>query len=350
MSGAVAKPAAVACVVAALLVACAGPGASSPTGSGPGGGAASAGGQASGTVVISGSSTVEPITALVAELFNEEVSANVAIEVTGPGTSDGFERLCNGETDINDASRPVRQEEIDACAANDIELIELKVAIDGLSIITAAQNEAVTCLSFADLYALLGPESQGFDRWSDAQPLAMQLGSTTALPDAPLVVTAPGEESGTFGSFVEIVIEAFNEERGQEATTRPDYTASGNDQVIIEGIGGSPTSLGWVGYAFAEENQGIVKLLEVDDGESGCVAPTPETIASNEYPISRDLYIYVNAAKAEENAALAAFVDYYLADGTIATALETVPYVPLREEALAASRQAWEDRTVKTAE
>jgi phosphate transport system substrate-binding protein len=120
--------------------------------------------------------------------------------------------------------------------------------------------------------------------------------------------------------------------------------------VIIEGIGGSPTSLGWVGYAFAEENQGTVKLLEVDDGESGCVAPTPETISTNEYPISRDLYLYVNAARAEENAALVAFVDYYLADGTIATALETVPYVPLADDSLAESRQAWEGRTVKTVE
>jgi phosphate transport system substrate-binding protein len=119
--------------------------------------------------------------------------------------------------------------------------------------------------------------------------------------------------------------------------------------VIIEGIGGSPTSLGWVGYAFAEENLDTVKLLEIDDGESGCIAPTPETIASNEYPISRDLYIYVNKAKAESNEAVAAFVDYYLADGTIDTALETVPYVPLADDALASSRHAWADRTVKTA-
>ncbi len=325
--------------IVAVLAACGGgTSASSTEGSG-----------ATGQVIVSGSSTVEPITALVAELFNE-TNPDVAIEVTGPGTSDGFERFCNGETDINDASRAVHQEELDACAENGIEMIELKVAVDGLSVITSAANDTVSCLSFADLYALTGPESQGFERWSDAQPLASELGSTTTLPDAPLDITAPGEESGTWGSFVEIVIEEFNEDRGQDATTRPDYTASPNDNVIIEGIAGSDSSLGWVGYAFAEENADRVKLLQVDDGESGCIAPTPETIASNEYPISRDLFIYVNGAKAEENPAVAAFVDFYMAGGTIDTALETVPYVPLTTEALAESQGVWADRTVKTVE
>lgn len=330
---------------ALFAAACGGSGATAAPGAS---GAPSSDPSLSGSVVVSGSSTVEPISALVAELFIEQ-NPNVAIEVTGPGTSDGFERFCNGETDISNASRSVRQSEIDACAANDIEMIEIKVAIDGLSIITSTQNEAVSCLSFADLYALIGPESQGFDNWADAQALAAELGSSTQFPDAPLVITAPGEESGTFGSFVEIVIEEFNEDRNQPATTRPDYTASANDNVIIEGISGTGTSLGWVGYAFAEENQDRVKLLEVDGGD-GCIAPTPETIAENTYPISRDLFIYVNKAKAAENPAVAAFVDYYLADGTIATALETVPYVPLADDALAESQAAWAAKTVKTAE
>ncbi|HEU4918750.1 MAG TPA: substrate-binding domain-containing protein [Candidatus Limnocylindrales bacterium] len=298
----------------------------------------------SGQIIVSGSSTVEPITALVAELFNERISGDVAIEVTGPGTSDGFERFCAGETDISDASRSIRDEEIETCAEGGItEIIEIKVAIDGLSIITSVDN-AIECLTFADLYALLGPESQGFDSWSDAQALATELGSATQLPDAPLEITAPGEESGTFGSFVEIVIETFNEDRGQDATTRPDYTASGNDNVIVEGISSFPSSLGWVGYAFAKENESRVKLLQVDDGESGCIAPTPETISSNEYPISRDLFIYVNKAKADENPAVAAFVDFYLADGLISEVLEEVPYVPLDPAALAESQAAWTDR------
>lgn len=341
---------------AALVVGACGGGASpstggaSPSAGGGGSPATSPGGSdgaaLGGQIIVSGSSTVEPISALVAELFNERVSGEVAIEVTGPGTSDGFERFCAGETDISDASRSIRDEEIETCAAGGIsDIVEIKVAIDGLSIITSVEN-SIECLSFADLYALLGPESQGFDNWSDAQAIATELGSTTQFPDAPLEITAPGEESGTFGSFVEIVIESFNEDRGQDATTRPDYTASANDNVIVEGIAGSPTSLGWVGYAFAKENESRVKLLQVDDGESGCVAPTPETIASNEYPISRDLYIYVNAAKAEANPAVAAFVDFYLSDGLISEVLEEVPYVPLDPAALAESQAAWADRTL----
>src|SRR5690606_24456498 len=140
-------------------------------------------------------------------------------------------------------------------------------------------NDAVECLSFADIYALLGPESQGFKRWSDAQSLADELGSATPLPEAPLDVVGPGEESGTFASFIELVIEEFNEDRGEEATTRPDYQASADDNVIIQGIQGSDTSLGWVGFAFASSAENV-KVLEVDGGD-GCVAPTPETIADN---------------------------------------------------------------------
>ena len=294
-----------------------------------------------GEIFISGSSTVQPITSGVAERFNEG-SQDVAITVDGPGTGDGFELFCNGETDISDASRAIKDEEAQACADGGIEYIELKVAIDGLSGITSAENADVQCLSFVDLYALLGPESTGFDNWSEAQALATELGSSTTFPDAELQVTAPGEESGTYDSFVELVIAGIAEERGQEAQTRPDYTSSANDNAIIEGIAGSPTSLGWVGYAFAEENVAVVKLLEVEDGESGCVAPTPETIASGEYPIARDLYIYVNKQKATENEALAAFVDYYLGEGVIDVVLQEVPYVPLDAAALDETRATWE--------
>ena len=303
-------------------------------------------GAASGTVVISGSSTVEPISSIVAEDF-AATNEGFQYSVDGPGTGDGFALFCEGETDISDASRPISDEEIAACEAAGIPYVELKVAIDGISVLTSPANDAVSCLSFGDLYALLGPESQGFDTWTAANDLAAEIGdefgaSNAPFPDAPLEVTAPGEESGTYDSFLEIVFEDIAEARETDAVARADYTASGDDNVIIEGIAGSDTSLGWVGFAFYEENADTVKALEVDGGE-GCVAPTAETIASNEYPISRDLFIYVNADKAAENDALAAFVDYYLSDDGIA-AVEEAGYVPLTADALEETRTAWDGR------
>lgn len=298
----------------------------------------------SGEIAISGSSTVQPISQGVAERFNEN-HPNVAIRVDGPGTGDGFQLFCAGQIDISDASRAIREAEAEACKAAGIEYIELKVAIDGLSVLTATANDAVTCLSYADLYALVGPEAEGVDNWNSAEALAHELGSTTDLPDAELKVFGPGEESGTYDYFVaDGPISAFAEDRGQEEATRKDYSSSPQDNVIIEGVRGFDTSLGWVGYAFAIENVDAVRLLEVSAPDGECVAPTPESIASNEYPLSRDLFIYVDKAKATSNDALAAFVDFYLADGTIAAVNEEVGYIDLEGPVLADQRSTWEAR------
>jgi phosphate transport system substrate-binding protein len=309
-------------------------------------------GELSGEIVISGSSTVEPISSLVAEDFAAQ-NPGVDYSVDGPGTGDGFALFCDGQTDISDASRPINEDEVAICEENGINYAELKIAIDGLSVITSPNNADVTCLGFGDLYALLGPESEGFENWSDANSLAEEIGSDfgethAPYPDARLDVTAPGEESGTYDSFIEIVLSDIAEARleagaiseDQVETTRPDYQASGDDNVIIDNIGGSDTSLGWVGYAFASQNADRVKLLEVDGGE-GCVAPDPETIAGGEYPVARDLFIYVNTDKAAENRALQAFVDYYLSDEGI-VAVEEAGYVALTPQALEETRTAWE--------
>lgn len=328
-------------IALSLVLAACGAGEASTRTDPPGG---DAGDGVAGSVFVSGSSTVEPITALVAEKFAE---ANPGFDYTveGPGTGDGFALFCNGETDISDASRAIKDEEIDACAEAGVEYTEVLVAYDGLAVITSAANEAVGCLSFADLYALLGPESQGFDTWADANDLAADLPEGfgelhTPYPDAELVVTAPGEESGTFDSFVELVIDPIAEERGVDGTTRPDYVASPNDNVIVEGVTGTTTSLGWVGLAFARDNADAVKALEIDGG-SGCVAPSDETVVDGSYPIARPLYIYVNEARAADNAALRAFVDFYVAN--LDSAAE-VGYVSLSEEDAAASASGWEGR------
>jgi phosphate transport system substrate-binding protein len=294
-----------------------------------------------GSIFISGSSTVEPISARVAEKFSA-ANPDVTISVEGPGTGDGFKKFCNGETDISDASRPIKTPEAEDCAANGIEYVELEVAIDGLSVLTSVDNNAVSCLDFNDLYALIGPESLGFDNWSDANALGAELGGAhTPYPDAPLVITAPGEESGTYDTFVEFVIEDLAADRSQEAAARLDYVASPNDNVIIDGIAGSDTSLGWVGYAFYAENQEKVAALAIDDGESGCVDPTPATIADGSYPLSRPLFVYVNKAKAAEKPALTSYVDFYLSEDGLASVGET-GYVALAD--YSGTRAAWSSR------
>jgi phosphate transport system substrate-binding protein len=305
----------------------------------------------SGDIVISGSSTVGPISTGVSEMFSEQYP-NVAISVDEPGTGDGFALFCNDEIDIADASRAIEDDEAKACADAGIDYLELSIGLDGIGVITSINNDpALTCLTFADLYALTGPESTGFSTWAAAQDLATELGSSTTLPDAPFTLTAPGEESGTYDFFVEAVIEPIAEERGlaeEEWAARPDYQSSPDDNVIIEGVAGTAenaSTLGWVGFAFVENALDRVRALEVDGGE-GCVEPNIETIGSGDYPISRPLFIYVNTERAAANEALAAYVDFYLSDGVISEVfqLPTAAYVELPEEEFSATREIWENR------
>jgi len=301
-----------------------------------------------GSIVIAGSSTVAPISLAVTEAFvglNPDIFYEVGDQGTGAGFSDYF---CAGAADIADASRAIRDAEIEQCAAAGVEFSELKVAYDGLAVITSPEN-AIECLTTADLYALMGPESDAVANWKDAQTIATELGSATVFPDAPLSITAPGDESGTYDSFIELVMGDFIETRGVvddagepvETLRAPGsiYIASPNDNVIIEGVAGFPTSLGFVGLAYAEENTERVKILGVDAGE-GCVVPSSETVSDGSYPISRPLFIYPSVTKLAENASLQPFVDFYLSDQGIAQAAE-VGYVALPAEELEATRAAW---------
>lgn len=342
------RPAALLIVGLLVLSACQSSASEEPTGSG-----APSTSDLTGDIQVSGSSTVLPISSRVFEAFTA-MHPDVTGFVDGPGTGDGFALFCNNETDISDASRAIRDDEIAGCEEAGVEYVELKVAIDGLSVITSAENTALDCLSFLDLYALLGPESQGFANWSDANALAGELAaelgtefgeSHAPYPDEVLTITAPGEESGTFDSFVELVIADIAEARGAEETTRPDYQPSGDDNVIIQGVAGTadaPFTLGWVGFAYAIENVDSVSLLAVDGG-GGCTPATEDTIAAAEYPIARYLYIYPNLANVAEKPALEAFVDFYLSDEGIAEVSEA-GYVQLAEADLAATRAAWDGR------
>jgi len=296
---------------------------------------------------------VEPISSAAAEVFNEE-NGDVEISVEGPGTGDGFKKFCADETDISDASRPIKEEEAAECEKAGIEFIELKIAFDGISVLTAPDNP-VKCLSFADLYALIGPESEGFGKWTDAKALASELGSDTQFPDENLDLTGPGEESGTYDSFIEIAFADIAEARLEEGkitedqaeTTRPDYQASANDNTIIQNIEGSNGSLGWVGFAFAEDAGDQVKEIPVSAEPGGdCVEPSAETISDGTYPLARSLYVYVNKATAASSEAVSAYIDFYLENLT--EFVEGAGYVPLPEDQVAKTQKIWDDRTAGT--
>jgi phosphate transport system substrate-binding protein len=296
---------------------------------------------AAGEVFVTGSSTVEPISIRVGELALEQSGGGLKATVEGPGTGDGFAKFCAGEGDVTGASRPIKDEEAAICADAGIEFTELEVAIDGLSVITNPVNDAITCLDVPGLYSLLGPESEGTATWADNNDLATEVGAVqnTPFPDAELTIYGPGEESGTYDSFVEFAIADLAEERGQAEEVRADYSSSANDNLIVEGIESADTSLGWVGFAYFQAEGDRLKGVEVDAGD-GCVAPTPETIADGTYPFSRSLYIYVNNASAEENPAVASYVDLYLSDDGVAKVAEA-GYVNLPDERLEAARSAW---------
>lgn len=303
-----------------------------------------------GEFVISGSSTVFPIVQLQAERF-ETVAPGVAIAVEGPGSGDGAQLFCNGDVPIANASRLYKQEEIDLCVANGIEFVELRRAVDGITVITSPDNDAVDCVSFNDLYALLSSEAQGFTSWSDANVITSTWGGTDFPDGLDLDIFGPGEESGTFDSFTEIVIEAVADgdtgldpaARNFAETVRPDYSSSGNDNVIVTGVESSTHSVGWTGFAVASEaaEAGSVKLLRVSVEDGGtCVSPNEETIGAAAFPISRFLYTYVNAAVAAEEQAVRDFVDYMLSDeGAVAVA--EVGYIELPASDLTRAKTIW---------
>jgi phosphate transport system substrate-binding protein len=312
--------------------------------SGDGGEAAS---DASGTVPIAGSSTVFPITALVAEDFRTDApDADAVVESTGTGG--GFaDHFCLGETAINNASRAIADDEIDLCAENGVEnIVELKVGIDGMAVLTSAANDAIAaCLNFTELYALLGPESEATS-WADANALVAEIGehaSGEEFPDVELSTAGPGTESGTYDSFIELALEDIAEERGVEPGVRADWTGNNDDNVIIQGLAGNQYSLGWVGYAYYTEIAGELRAFEVAGEDGECIAPEDDVIADGTYPLSRPLFVYVNLDKLDEDygGALQAFVDYYVSDAGRELVTEA-GYVQLTDDEWAATVEAWE--------
>lgn len=276
----------------------------------------------SGAVVGDGSSTVFPITQAVAEEFSTG-NPGVEVSVGVSGTGGGFEKFCNGETDIQNASRPIEQEEIELCEQNGVEYVELEVALDGLSVVVNPANDFVACLTVDRLKAIWEPGST-VESWSQVDP---------SFPDRPLTLYGAGTDSGTFDYFTDAIV-------GEEGASRSDYTGSEDDNVLVQGVAGDPNALGYFGYAYYEQNQDKLKVVAVDGG-NGCVTPNPDTINSGEYaPLSRPLFLYVKKDSLSESEVVA-FMDFYLE--TARDLIPQVGYVNLHDQDWSATRQAWEE-------
>jgi phosphate transport system substrate-binding protein len=247
-------------------------------------------------ITIDGSSTVYPITLAVAEEFNID-NPDAQVSVAFSGTGGGFKKFCAGETQINDASRPIKEEEAALCAEASIEFTEFQVAIDGLTVVVNPENDWVTCLTTEQLKDLWQPDPRA-NFWSDFD---------TSWPLEEIKLYGPGTDSGTFDYFTEAIV-------GEAGSSRSDYFPSEDDTTLVQGVEGDKNALGYFGFAYYLEEGSKLKALEVDGGE-GCVAPTAETVADGSYkPLSRPLFIYVSKNAMSENPALASFVEFYLSD------------------------------------
>lgn len=274
---------------------------------------------------VDGSSTVFPITEAVAEEFQRaRPGARVTVGVSGTGG--GFEKFCRGETDISDASRPIRQTEIDACKTASIDYIEIPVAFDGLTVVVNPKNTWVTTMKVSELKKLWEPPAQGtIMRWNQIRP---------EWPDREIHLYGAGVDSGTFDYFTEAIV-------GKEDASRGDFTSSEDDNVLVQGIAGDELALGFFGFAYYIENKERLKPVAIDpEGaeSAGPVLPSPETIRTGTYrPLSRPLFIYVST-RSFDRPEIQAFTTFYL-DKADALSRE-VGYIPLtdREYMLARAR------------
>jgi phosphate transport system substrate-binding protein len=278
------------------------------------------------TIQIDGSSTVFPITEAVAEEFQAE-NRGVNVTVGISGTGGGFEKFCNGETDISNASRPIKQSEMDACEAAGIEYIELPVAYDALTVVVNPRNSWATSLTVDELKKMWAPEAQGqITNWNQVR---------SSFPDAPLKLFGPGTDSGTFDYFTEAVV-------GKSGSSRPDYTASEDDNVLVQGVSRDENALGYFGLAYYEQNKQRLKAVPIDGGD-GPVAPSPETVENGTYqPLSRPIFIYVSK-EAANRPEVSNFVNYYLSNTDLVT---EVGYVPLPSEAYDVAKENFQNGKV----
>lgn len=279
--------------------------------------------QVSGSVAVDGSSTVYPMSVAASELLREE-QPQVKVTVGESGTGGGFEKFCAGETDISDASRPIKTDEAaegPACEKAGIEFTELQVATDALTI-AVHPDLAVDCLTVEQIGELFGPKSK-VKNWMQLDP---------SFPDQEIKFFIPGTDSGTYTYMAEDVFD------NEAEVLRTDVESSEDDNVLVQGVSGTKGAVGFFGYSYFEENADKLKALEVDNGD-GCVAPSAETAQDGSYtPLARPLFIYTNNAKYTENAATKAFVDFYVEN--LDTIAEETGFIPLSEELYTKTKDA----------
>ena len=298
---------AIAGCLAFVVAACGGDDGSASGGSGAG----SSGEQLSGSIAIDGSSTVFPFAQAAAELFNEE-QPDVRITVGQSGTGGGFEKFCNGETDISNASRPIKEdEEAPICKKGGVDYAQVAVANDGIAVVTNPALE-VDCLTTEQLKQI----------WQDGSDVRSLADVDPSLPDTPLSLFGPGTDSGTFDYFTDEI-------NGEEGNTRDDYEPSEDDNQLVQGIAGSEGGMGYFGFSYYEANQDQLGLVAVDAGD-GCVEPSKETIQDGSYtPLGRPIFMYPSA-QAMERPEVKAFVDFTIENH--AEIAEAARFVPMTEE------------------
>jgi phosphate transport system substrate-binding protein len=287
------------------------------------------------TIQIDGSSTVYPITEAMAEEFQLASEGKYRVTVGISGTGGGFKKFCRGETHISDASRPIKEAERAACSEAGIEFIELPVALDALTVMVNPGNDWVDYLTVDELKKIWEPAAQGkVTNWSQVRE---------GFPDRPLTLYGAGVDSGTYDYFTEAVV-------GEEGASRGDFTASEDDNVLVQGIASDPNALGFFGLAYYVENQDKLKAVPIQPAGGDPVAPSVETARDGSYqPLSRPIFIYVNKQAADETDAVQQFVQFYLDPENAELLVEEVGYVPLPTEAYELAQRNFEERHTGTA-
>jgi phosphate transport system substrate-binding protein len=297
------------CALLAATIAC---------GGGGGGSEEASSGLPSQVIAIDGSSTVFPVTEAMAEQFQAN-NPGTRITVGISGTGGGFQKFCRGETDISDASRPIRPTEREACLKGGVEYIELPVAYDGLAVVVHPKNTWASSMTVEELKRLWEPAAQGkITRWNQIRQ---------GWPDQEIRLFGAGVDSGTFDYFTEAIVGTATQSRG-------DYTSSEDDNVIVQGVSRDEYALGYFGYAYYEENRDRLKLVAIDDGDDtngkGPILPSPETVRDGTYhPLSRPIFIYPRLASLDRPE-VTALVEFYLGEGV--PLVRDVGYVPLTDD------------------